>query len=178
MYRVEQDLGSGPGRTQQDLGSGPSRTWQDLVDLVEYGRMQQIAVDCRQIAVRLPSRGRSLIAESVEIGGRMQGITGVSRDIRRRNIPIERPPFYYLKELVLYSFNTRITILFLIYIYDRLNFYKEGTVKRYIRSLISKQFLQYIKDIHTAGFSSKVSREANRLVPPQPSTRKSPQIMD
>jgi len=42
--------------------------------------MWQIAVDCRQIAVRLLSRGRSLIAESVEIGGRMQGVTGVSRN--------------------------------------------------------------------------------------------------
>jgi hypothetical protein len=42
--------------------------------------MWQIAVDCRQIAVRLPSRGRSLIAKSVETGRRMQGVTGVSRD--------------------------------------------------------------------------------------------------
>jgi len=50
------------------------------VDLAEYGRMWQIAVDCRQIAVRLPSHGRSLIAESVETGKRMQGVTGVSRD--------------------------------------------------------------------------------------------------
>jgi hypothetical protein len=50
------------------------------VDLAEYGRMRQIAVDCHQIAVRLPSRGRSLIAESVETGGRVQGVTGVSRD--------------------------------------------------------------------------------------------------
>jgi hypothetical protein len=50
------------------------------VDLVEYGRMWQIAVDCRQIAVRLPSRSRSLIAESVETGRRMQGVMGVSRD--------------------------------------------------------------------------------------------------
>jgi hypothetical protein len=52
------------------------------VDLAEYGRIWQIAVDCRQIAVRLPSRGRSLIAKSVETGGRMQGVTGVSRDNR------------------------------------------------------------------------------------------------
>ena len=50
------------------------------MDLAEYGRMWQIAVDCRQIAVRLPSHGRSLIAESVETGGHMQGVTGVSRD--------------------------------------------------------------------------------------------------
>jgi hypothetical protein len=41
------------------------------VDLVEYGRMWQIAVDCYWIAVRLPSRGWSLIAELVEIGRRV-----------------------------------------------------------------------------------------------------------
>ena len=61
------------------------------MDLVEYSRMQQIAVDCRQIAVRLPSDcrqiavrssscGRSLIAKSVETGRRVQDVTGVSRD--------------------------------------------------------------------------------------------------
>jgi len=54
------------------------------VDLAEYSRMWQIAVDCCQIAVRLPSCGRSLIAELVEIGGRMQGVTGVSRNTRSR----------------------------------------------------------------------------------------------
>jgi len=86
--------------------------------------------------------------------------------LRRRNIPIERPPFYYLKELVLYSFNARIITLFLIYIRSRLNIYKKGIVKRYIRSLTPKQFLQHIKDIRAVGFSSKVGRKANKLVPP------------
>ena len=36
--------------------------------------------DCRQIAVRLPSYSRSLIAKLVEISRRMQGVIGVSRD--------------------------------------------------------------------------------------------------
>jgi hypothetical protein len=58
-----------------------ANTLTDL-DLAEYGRMWQIAVDCHQIAVRLPSRGRSLIAKSVETGRRVQGITGVSRNSR------------------------------------------------------------------------------------------------
>jgi hypothetical protein len=58
------------------------------VDLAEYGRMWQIAVDCRQIAVRLPSRGRSLIAKLVETGGRMQGVTGVSRNRSRLALSI------------------------------------------------------------------------------------------
>jgi len=49
-------------RAEQDLSSGPGRTWQDLVDLAEYGRM-------RQIAVRLSSRGQSLLTASVETGG-------------------------------------------------------------------------------------------------------------
>ena len=98
--------------------------------------------------------------------------------LRRRNIPIERPPFYHLKELVLHSFDAYIVALFLIHIYSRLNIYKEGAVKRYIGSLTPKQFLQHIKDIYTAGFGSKVGREANKLVPPQPSTRGGSQIID
>jgi hypothetical protein len=48
------------------------------VDLAEYGRMWRIAVDCRQIAVRLPSRGYSLIAKLVETGRHIQGVMGVS----------------------------------------------------------------------------------------------------
>ena len=57
-------------------------------------------------------------------------------------------------------------MLFLIYIRDRLNIYKKGTVERYIRFLTPKQFLRHIKNIHTVGFSSKVSRKANKLVSP------------
>ena len=98
--------------------------------------------------------------------------------LRRQNIPIKRPPFYNLKELVLHSFNARIIALFLTYIRDRLNIYKEGAVKKYIRSLMPKQFLQHIKDIYSAGFSSKAGRKANKLVPPQPSARGGSQIID
>ena len=53
---------------EYDLGRGPGRTWQDLVEL---GRIWQIAVRLPQIAVRLPSRGRSLVVELVETGGRV-----------------------------------------------------------------------------------------------------------
>ena len=42
-----------------------SRIWWNLV---EYGRERQIAVDCRRSR---QSRGRSLVAESVETGGRV-----------------------------------------------------------------------------------------------------------
>ena len=45
-----------------------SRIWQKLV---ECGRIWQIAVRLLQIAVRLPSRGRSLVIKLVEIGGRV-----------------------------------------------------------------------------------------------------------
>ena len=41
---------------------------------------RRLPLDCRQIAVRLLSRGQSLIAKSVEIGRRVQGVTGVSRN--------------------------------------------------------------------------------------------------
>jgi hypothetical protein len=39
---------------------------------------RRLPLDCRQIAVRLLSWGWSLIAKSVEIGRRIQGVTGVS----------------------------------------------------------------------------------------------------
>ena len=90
--------------------------------------------------------------------------------LRQQSIFIKHPPFYHLKELVLHSFNAYIITLFLIYIRDRLNIHKEGIVKRYIRSLMPKQFLQHIKNIYIAGFSFKVSYKANKLVPLQPFT--------
>ena len=55
-------------RAEQDSGSCPGRTWQNSVDLAEYGGKWQIAVDCRRL---WQSRGRFLIAESVETGGRV-----------------------------------------------------------------------------------------------------------
>ena len=45
--------------------------------MAEYGGKRQIAVDCRRLR---QSRGRSLVVESVEIGGRAQGVTEVSHD--------------------------------------------------------------------------------------------------
>ena len=45
--------------------------------MAEYGGKRQIAVDCRRLR---QSRSRSLVVESVEIGGRAQGITEVSRN--------------------------------------------------------------------------------------------------
>ena len=47
-----------------DSGRGPSRTWQNLA---ECGGIWWKTADCRRLR---PSRGRSLVAESVEIGGR------------------------------------------------------------------------------------------------------------
>ena len=51
------------------------RIWLDLVEFsriwwnsVEYGGERQIAVDCRRLR---QSRGRSLVAKSVETGGRV-----------------------------------------------------------------------------------------------------------
>ena len=52
-----------------------SRIWLDLAEFsgiwwnsVEYSRERQIAVDCRRLR---QSRGRSLVAKSVETGGRI-----------------------------------------------------------------------------------------------------------
>ena len=44
---------------------------------MEYSGERQIAVDCRRLR---QSRSRSLVAESVEIGRRVQGVTEVSRN--------------------------------------------------------------------------------------------------
>lgn len=49
-------------------------TWQNMAEC------RRLPLDCHQIAVRLLFRGWSLIAELVETGGRVQGVTGVSRD--------------------------------------------------------------------------------------------------
>ena len=45
--------------------------------MAEYGGKRQITVDCRRLQ---QSYGRSLVIKSVEIGGRAQGVTEVSRD--------------------------------------------------------------------------------------------------
>jgi len=50
------------------------RTWQNMAEC------RRLPLDCHQIAVRLPFRGWSLIAESVKTGGYVQGVTGVSRN--------------------------------------------------------------------------------------------------
>ena len=45
--------------------------------MAEYGGKRQVAVDCRRLR---QSRDRSLVVKSVEIGRRVQGVTGVSRN--------------------------------------------------------------------------------------------------
>ena len=52
------------GRIRSDLAEFGGIRWNS----VEYGGERQIAVDCRRLR---QSRGRSLVAESVEIGGRV-----------------------------------------------------------------------------------------------------------
>ena len=52
------------GRIWQNMAEY-GRTWQNMA---EHGRIWQIAVDCRRLR---QSRDRSLIAKSVETGGRV-----------------------------------------------------------------------------------------------------------
>ena len=47
---------------------------------MEYSRERQIAVDCRRLQ---QSRGWSLVAKLVEIGRRIEGVTGVSYNTPR-----------------------------------------------------------------------------------------------
>ena len=60
IYGVEQDLGSGSGRTQQNL-----------VDLAEYSRMLQKMASCRRLQQLAVLWSVFLITKSVETGGRV-----------------------------------------------------------------------------------------------------------
>ena len=75
MYRAKQALSYSPSKTQQN--SAEVIDVADIVDIAvktgrqnmaEYGRIWQIAVNCRRLR---QSRDRSLIAESVETGRRV-----------------------------------------------------------------------------------------------------------
>ena len=55
---------AGHGRIWQDIAEY-GRTWQNMAG---HGRIWQIAIDCRRLR---QSRGRSLVAKLVEIGGRV-----------------------------------------------------------------------------------------------------------
>ena len=53
----------------------------------------------------------------------------------RRNIPRKKALFYYIEELILYSFNAYIIILFLLYIHNKYNIKVDSEAKQYIRNL-------------------------------------------
>jgi len=46
--------------------------------------------------------------------------------LRQRNIPREKAPFYYIEELILYSFNAYVVTLFLVHIYNKYNIKADG----------------------------------------------------
>ena len=46
--------------------------------------------------------------------------------LRRRNIPRKKALFYYMEELILYSFNAYIIALFLLHIRDKCNIEADG----------------------------------------------------
>ena len=53
----------------------------------------------------------------------------------RRNISKKKALFYYIKELILYSFNTYIITLFLLYIRNKCNIKADGEAKQYMQNL-------------------------------------------
>ena len=53
----------------------------------------------------------------------------------RRNIPREKALFYYIEELILYSFDARIIALFLLYIRDKYNIKADSEAEQYIQNL-------------------------------------------
>ena len=53
----------------------------------------------------------------------------------RHNISREKAPFYYIKELILYSFNACVIALFLLHIRNKCNIKADGEAKQYIQNL-------------------------------------------
>ena len=51
------------------------------------------------------------------------------------NIFREKALFYYIEELILYSFNACVIALFLLYIYDKCNIKVDGEAEQYIQNL-------------------------------------------
>ena len=66
-----------------------------------------------------------------------------------------------MEELILYSFNTRVVALFLLYIRDKCNIEADGEAKQYIQNLSPQQFLEYVKDIYIAAFLKDIYRNIN-----------------
>ena len=80
------------------------------------------------------------------------------------NIPREKALFYYIKELILYSFNICVIILFLLYICNKYNIKADSEAKQYIQNLSPQRFLEYIKDIHIAAFLRDICRDTNQYI--------------
>ena len=80
------------------------------------------------------------------------------------NIPKEKALFYYIKELILYSFNACVIILFLLYIRDKCNIEVDGKAKQYIQNLSPQQILEHVEDIHIAAFSRDICCDANQYI--------------
>ena len=69
-----------------------------------------------------------------------------------------------MEKLILYSFNARIIISFLLYIYNKYNIKADGKAEQYMRNLSPQQFLEYIKDICIAAFLKDICRNINQYI--------------
>ena len=52
--------------------------------------------------------------------------------LRQYNILRKKAPFYYIEELILYSFDTCVIALFLLHIRDKCNIKADGEAEQYI----------------------------------------------
>ena len=66
-----------------------------------------------------------------------------------------------MEELILYSFDAHVVILFLLYIRNKYNIKADGKTERYMQNLSPQQFLEYIKNIRTVAFLRDVYRDIN-----------------
>ena len=84
--------------------------------------------------------------------------------LKQHNIPKEKAPFHYMKELIFQSFDACIVALFLLYIHNKCNIEVDGEAKQYMRNLFLQQFLEHVKDIRTMAFLKSVCRNANQYI--------------
>jgi len=67
-----------------------------------------------------------------------------------------------MEELILYSFNARVVVLFLVYIYNKCNIKVDGEAEQYVRNLSPQRFLEYVENIHIAAFLRDVCYNINQ----------------
>ena len=84
--------------------------------------------------------------------------------LRWHNIPREKALFHYMEELILYSFDACVVVLFLLYIYNKCNIKADGKAEQYMQNLSLQRFLEYIEDIYIVAFLRDICYNINQCI--------------